>query len=301
MTEGCWLAEPVGRRFLGEGTDAFRMFASPTAWVDRFGGDLLVAAPTADDARRLAEESLRQPLAPDNPRVFGKRTVVRPGAGDTPELLYGGDSAAPGIARETGLLFEVNCVAGYSPGLFCDQRANRVFLRRARPRKVLNCFAYTCAFSAAAAAVGAETCSVDLSRRILAWGRRNFEHNGFSTRGHRFLSDDVLAVLPRLARRGERFDAIILDPPTFSRSAKGRVFRVERDFPMLLESAAACAAPGAWMLLSTNCSRIQSAELRQMALRRARCLRRNATFDVEPVPPDFRGGPAATTLWLRLG
>ena len=82
---------------------------------------------------------------------------------------------------------------------------------------------------------GAETVSVDLSRRSLTRGEENFERNGIDPKaGHRFFADDVLAFLPRLARRGEKFDAIMLDPPTFSRNQKGAAFQVQRDFGQLV-------------------------------------------------------------------
>src|SRR4029077_8305013 len=108
--------------------------------------------------------------------------------------------------------------AGYSVGLFVDQRENRRYVREMEPKRLLNCFAYTCSFSVAAAAGGAQTVNVDLLKKNLARGRENFALNALSTADHRFIADDVRPVLRRLARRGEKFDMIILDPPTFSRS-----------------------------------------------------------------------------------
>ena len=144
--------------------------------------------------------------------------------------------------------------AGYSVGLFVDQRENRRYLRQVAPKRLLNCFAYTCSFSVAAASVGAKTVNVDLSKKSLARGRENFALNSLPTNDHRFIADDVLSVLPRLARKGEKFDMIILDPPTFSRSHRGKAFQVESDFEKLLLAALEVADRRAHILLSTNCS-----------------------------------------------
>src|SRR5262249_20095902 len=141
------------------------------------------------------------------------------------------------IVTERHLRFGIDFTAGYSAGLFLDQRENRSHLRRIAPRRLLNCFAYTCSFSVAAASAGALTLNIDLSSKSLGRGRDNFALNNLSTVDQRFIADDVFAVLPRLARRGEKFDAIILDPPTFSRSHEGKAFQVERDFEKLLLGA----------------------------------------------------------------
>ncbi len=134
--------------------------------------------------------------------------------------------------------YGLDFAGGYSAGLFIDQRANRARLRALKPKRLLNTFAYTCSFSVVAALAGAETLSVDLSRRSLTRGEENFQRNGLDPKaGHRFIADDVLAVLPRLARRGEKFDAIILDPPTFSRNQAGAAFQVQRDFDRLVTLA----------------------------------------------------------------
>ena len=154
---------------------------------------------------------------------------------------------------------------------FLDQRDNRRALRaRVRPGvKVLNCFAYTCAFSVAAAAAGARTVSVDLSRRSLDWGKENFRLNGLdpaADAGHDFLAGDVFEWLRRLARQGRRFGGVVLDPPTFSRDRKGRVFRVEDDFGALVALAAALLVPGGWMLCSTNARTLTAAGFRRAVM-----------------------------------
>jgi 23S rRNA (cytosine1962-C5)-methyltransferase len=201
---------------------------------------------------------------------------------------------------ERTLSFGIDFGAGYSVGFFIDQRENRRFVRNAAPATLLNCFAYTCSFSVAAATVGAKTVNVDLSKKSLARGRENFALNSLPTTDHRFLADDVMSVLPRLARKGEKFDVIILDPPTFSRSHTGKAFQVERDFETLLLAALEVAERNAKILLSTNCATLQERALEVMGRFCLKATRRAGEFHREPRLPDFPPGAGAATLWLSL-
>ena len=199
--------------------------------------------------------------------------------------------------------FGLDFGAGYSAGLFLDQRANRAVARTGDVRRLLNTFAYTCSFSVAAALAGAETVSVDLSKKSLDRGRENFALNGLdpiAERGHRFLADDVLEVLPRLARRGEKFDAIILDPPTFSRGNKGRKFQIEHDLEALFLAALEVAAPRARVLLSTNCTRLDRRALESIARYGLKIGRRAGDLHSEPELPDIPAAQCAQTLWVTL-
>src|SRR5437773_1144212 len=105
---------------------------------------------------------------------------------------------------------------------------------------------------ATAVRFGATTVNIDLSKKSLERGRENFELNSLATIDHRFIADDLLAVLPRLARKGEKFDMIILDPPTFSRAPGGKTFHVENDFEKLLVNALELAERDSRILLSTT-------------------------------------------------
>ncbi|MGB8168331.1 MAG: hypothetical protein WCF18_12610, partial [Chthoniobacteraceae bacterium] len=107
-------------------------------------------------------------------------------------------------------------------------------------------------------------------------------------------------VIPRLARRGERFDCIILDPPTFSRGNKGRRFQVERDLEALLQAALEIATPRARILLSTNCTRLTRRELERIARFALKFQRQTADFHNEPELPDIPRDAGAQTLWLSL-
>lgn len=229
-------------------------------------------------------------------RIYARHLVVGPGKDDTPTLLRGTpDGGLVTLVKEHGLSYEVDFRGGYSCGLFLDQRANRQCLRERSPARVLNTFSYTCSFSVAAASVGSQTVSLDIAKVALERGRRNFTHNGLSLDGHRFIADDVLDVFPRLVRRGEKFDAIILDPPTFSRGRAGRPFRVERDMASLIELAVQCATPRASILISTNCTSLSPAELRRFGA----AIVPRARFITTEALPDL-SQHTASTLWMEL-
>ena len=169
-----------------------------------------------------------------------------------------------------------------------------------RPKTLLNCFAYTCAFSVTAARDGAKTVSIDLSKKSLARGRENFELNEISSEGHRFIAEDVIAFLPRLARKGEKFDVIILDPPTFSRTHRGKAFQVERDFETLLQQALELSERDGKILLSTNCTTLSERALEVMARYCLKATRRAGSLHSQPALPDFPHGIGARTVWLTL-
>src|SRR5207247_9759159 len=84
--------------------------------------------------------------------------------------------------------------------------------------ELLNTFAYTCGFSVCAAKAGARTTSLDLSRKYLEWGKRNFALNGLKTSAQAFIAGDVFDWLRLMAMKRRQFDMIAIDPPTFSQS-----------------------------------------------------------------------------------
>jgi 23S rRNA (cytosine1962-C5)-methyltransferase len=124
--------------------------------------------------------------------------------------------------------------------------------------------------------------------------------NGLPTMGHSFIADDVMAVLPRLARKGEKFDAIILDPPTFSRSPRGKTFHVENDFEKLLVDSLELTERNSHVLVSTNCSTLHEHALEVMARYALKAARRAGTFRRSPPLPDFPPGTGASSIWLIL-
>lgn len=293
---GNWISPQLAETLLAEGTNAFRIASGHGFWIERFGETALISLRPGPDAKTLADSIAQTGWNPK--RVFLRYLVRNPGEKDTPVLLSGDAQSSPlETVSESGLLYELDFSASYSPGLFPDQRLNRLFLRELKPRRVLNTFAYTCAFSVAAASVGAETVSVDVSKSSLQRGRRNFELNQISPDGHRFVPEDVPTFLRRLIKRGETFDAIILDPPTFGRSDAGKTFRFERDFPALLECAHQLSAPTGAILLSTNFTAWDEAALIECA---RGILPSKTKFYQIPAPPDFFGNAPSATVWALL-
>jgi len=199
---------------------------------------------------------------------------------------------------ESGLEFEIDFRAGYSPGLFLDQRINRNKLRGlARDRTLLNTFSYTCAFGVAAAIGGASTVNLDLSRHYLDWGKRNYEINRISLDNHDFIYGDVFDWLGRFQRRGRKFDLIILDPPTFSRDRKSKVFRIQDDYGNLAILAANCLNREGLLFCSTNFRGMTFNEFLRI-LRTA--IDRPFKAVAGSMPPDFTGDKYLKTVWMNF-
>ncbi len=217
-------------------------------------------------------------------------------------VLRSGDASLPltTVVTEAGVRYGLDFAAGYSHGLFLDQRANRAKVRAMRPKRALNTFAYTCSFSVVAAMAGAETMSVDLSRKSLDRGKENFALNNIDEKGHRFLADDTLDLLPILDSRKERFDLIILDPPTFSRGKNGRRWQVEQHFEDLLCAALELATLKCAILLSTNCTEFDSIALERMARVCVKSKRKTADYIRSSSLIDFPDGYGSSTLWVML-
>ena len=297
-----WLKPAQLAALTAAGTTAHRIASGPDGWIERLGDDALICfksdAARDDLAAALGEWCKTTAWQPH--RIFVK-FLPRQNQDRIAPTLLSGDPSLPftTTVTEAGARYALDFAAGYSHGLFLDQRANRAFLRRVSPGRVLNTFAYTCTFSVAAALAGAETLSVDLSKKSLDRGRENFSLNQLDTATrHRFIADDVLDVLPRLHRRGEKFDAIILDPPTFSRGNQGRRWQVEQHLEDLLSTALELATPKARILLSTNCTGISIRDLEGMARYCCKLHRRTVGFQRASQQEDFPPGHGATTIWL---
>jgi len=298
-----WVDPALLRDFQSEGTDSHRLCTIKDGWVERFGSDVLISFKSLSARQQLLEElqTWVDSIGFQVRRVFARFIPTKSERRESPALVVGdpGESLQT-VATEWYLRFGIDFATGYSPGLFLDQRENRRYVRHIAPRRLLNCFAYTCSFSVYAACSGASTLNIDLSKKYLARGRENFALNNLPTVDHRFIADEVRSVLPRLARRGEKFDAIILDPPTFSRSPGGKTFQVQHDFKSLLISALAVAEREAHVLVSTNCSVLSERALEVIARYCLKETRRAATFD-RPLPlPDFPPRSGASSIWLAL-
>jgi 23S rRNA (cytosine1962-C5)-methyltransferase len=302
MSSG-WIEAGLFRDFQTEGTDAHRLCTMEDGWVERFGNDVLISFKRVLVRERLIEE-LKQwadGIGFKVERIFARFVPRKSEQRDPPRLICGNPAEnLQTIATERRLKFGIDFGTGFSVGLFPDQRENRSFVRHVAPKRLLNCFAYTCSFSVSAAYVGATTLNIDLSKKSLARGRENFALNNLSTLGHHFIADDVMGVLPRLVRKGEKFDVVILDPPTFSRSPGGKTFHVENDFEKLLIDSLELTERNSHVLVSTNCSTLGEHALEVMGRYGLKAARRAGTFHRSPPLPDFPPGTGASSIWLTL-
>ena len=240
--------------------------------VDCLGDFLLAQAPramTSRDRKRVESLGRRVQVLGVYWKRLDRRVRDVAQVDASPRLVLGDPPEGELEIIENGLRYGIRFDEGYSIGLFLDQRENR---RRAlhgyvAPRweraaatdsspTFLNGFAYTCGFSVAAAAGGMRTTSVDLSKRYLEWGRENMRRNGLNPDEHDFLYGDVFDWLVRFRRQGRRFDWVALDPPTFSKSKKTGVFRVERDMERLVGLGLDLLPPGGTLLFSCNTQRL---------------------------------------------
>jgi 23S rRNA (cytosine1962-C5)-methyltransferase len=172
------------------------------------------------------------------------------------------------VVDEAGIRFRVELGQGLSTGLFVDQRDNRGRVRElSGGREVLNLFSYSCSFSVAAALGGARrVTSVDTSARALARGVENFRLNGLDPEKHGFVRQDAIEYLERAARRGARFDLIVLDPPSFATRDKSKVFSVGRDYAELATRVLAVLAPSGSLLAVTNHRKTRASTLRRILI-----------------------------------
>ncbi|HEX7568891.1 MAG TPA: class I SAM-dependent methyltransferase [Verrucomicrobiae bacterium] len=258
----------------------------------------------------------------------------------SPQLVFGAAAPERFEILENGVRYELSFNEGYSVGLFLDQRDNRrrwltghiaadfplmpegrvprvpvqsaydnSGTRGTRPSEtdleILNTFAYTCGFSVCAAKAGARVTSLDLSKKYLEWGKRNFALNDLDPAAHDFIYGDTFDWLRRLAKKGRAFDAVVLDPPTFSQSKEYGTFRAEKDYGKLVTAALPVLKPGGVLLASTNAADWSPEEFLadiETAVRAAK--RKILKRHYVPQPPDFpvsRDEPAyLKTVWLKI-
>lgn len=132
------------------------------------------------------------------------------------------------------LTFNLKLMGFKHTGLFPEQAYNWNYIREKikkanRPIKVLNLFAYTGAASIAALKEGAEVVHVDASRGMVDWAKENVKSNHLEDKNIRFLVDDVVKFVKREIRRENKYDIILMDPPSFGRGSKNEIWNIEKD------------------------------------------------------------------------
>lgn len=329
------LARALERRWaLGRGdtgpraTTAFRLVneegdALPRLAVDVYDAWLVAQlygddGPWADRARRervldalgaLGFDGVYLKVRPRQANVLvdPKRDDVAPAA---PVRGVAAPSELPVL--EEGMPLLVRLGDGLSTGVFLDQRGNRRRVRDLAQKlggaaRVLNLFAYTCGFTVAAALGGAKrTVSVDASAAALERGRANLAHAGLlDGRDHAFVAGDAFQWLARAANKGERFDVVVLDPPSYSTTKRGR-FVADSDYADLAAKTMAVVDEGGTLLACTNHRGISPARFRRVLFDAARAARRDVIqMRDTPEGADFpvaAGAVANTkTVFVKLG
>ena len=141
------------------------------------------------------------------------------------------------------LTFQLKPFSFKHTGLFPEQAANwdwfsDLIKKAGRPVKVLNLFAYTGGATIAAAAAGASVTHVDASKGMVTWAKENAASSGLADAPIRWIVDDCVKFVEREIRRGNRYDAIIMDPPSYGRGPKGEIWKIEESIHPLVKLCA---------------------------------------------------------------
>jgi 23S rRNA (cytosine1962-C5)-methyltransferase len=180
--------------------------------------------------------------------VTGVALQQRQGRGTAAEVIWG---EVPGelVVEEAGLKYLVQPLLNQNVGLFLDMAPTRRWLRNAAAgKRVLNLFAFTCAFSVAAIAGGAKrVVNNDMSKPSLDWGRRNHELNGHDLRLIRMLPHNMFKSWAKIRDAGP-YDIVVIDPPTNQRGS----FNAEKQYGQVLKRLVDFTAAGAEIVACLN-------------------------------------------------
>lgn len=228
----------------------------PGLVVDRYGDyaviqsyaeSLKVVIPMIVPALRACDHELRGILLREREESEGEGTLRT-------RLLWGEAPPEELVVQEHGLYVQADLYHGQKTGLFLDQRENRRTVEAlAGGCSVLNCFAYTGAFSLYALRGGAtQVISADIGRGLAEAAAANLALNRLDGSRHSFVTEDCFTMLERYHRMGQRFQVIILDPPSFARQ-KSSMHAALRAYTRLNALAMGCIEPGG-LLVSASCT-----------------------------------------------
>jgi 23S rRNA G2069 N7-methylase RlmK/C1962 C5-methylase RlmI len=282
--------EHLGRRFAREKIDCFRLFdwdiPEIRAVVDFYAGHLVVSEyerlQTGPDWLPRMARAAGEALGVPPEKVFTKKRRTLSAEGERYGAAPGGewdheaerrpvnDFKAAAVPRpdvrfpvnERDLRFWVNLGDFLDTGLYSDHRNTRQLVRREAPGSdFLNLFAYTGAFSCAAAAGGARTTTtVDRNATYTEWAGENLKLSGLQDARHRLVQYDVEAFLERTARENTRYTLAVVDPPSFyTDRTKNTAFDISQDHPRLLEDVLKVMVTGGVVYFSTNHQRFEPA------------------------------------------
>lgn len=245
-------------------TDCFRIYDRdikeyPLA-IDFYAGHFLVHYFSSDreneeprtDLAQEATQAINSIFSPAPDSIFWRTRFKRE---KTEQYEKAGEHKEFLTVHEWGIKFRVNLLDYLDTGLFLDHReTRRLIASNSKDKRVLNLFAYTCSFSVHAAIAGAAfTKSVDMSNTYTTWGRNNFAINSLSLKNNPIVRADCLKFLDEEIISGDRYDIIIIDPPTLSRSKKmEQMFDIQLDYVTLISKSLKLLSFGGTIYFSTN-------------------------------------------------
>lgn len=256
----------LSRRFRRQGIDCFRLYdwdiPEVRAVVDWYAGQVVIAEyerlQTGPQWLQRMAEAVAETLGLPMDRMHMKRRHTKTEEG--PRYSKMGSRGERFKVRERNLSFWVNLDDFLDTGLYSDHRETRVIVGElAKGKDFLNLYAYTGAFTCAAAAGGAKTtASVDRSATYINWARENLELNGLWGAQHALIQSDAAKYLAGVYREGRRFTLAFVDPPSFFQDrGNGVSFDINRDHPDMIKNALKVMTPGSTVFFSTNHQRFQ--------------------------------------------
>lgn len=256
----------LSKRFKREGIDCFRLYdwdiPEVRAVVDWYAGHVVVAEyerlQTGPEWLPQMAEAVAKVLnlMPDKVHIKRRHTNTKEG----PRYAKLDSKGVRFEVRERHLRFWVNLDDFLDTGLYSDHRDTRVIVEKlAKDQDFLNLYAYTGAFTCAAAAGNAKTTvTVDRSANYLKWAKDNLALNGLMGPQHTFVQSDAAKYLSDAYHDGRRFTLAFIDPPSFSRNEKEETsFDINRDHPDLIRSVLKVMVPGSTVLFSVNHQRFE--------------------------------------------
>ena len=217
------------------------------------------------------------------------------GQGRSDTRLMAGSVPEPHVVTEQGARYRVHVLKGQNHGLFLDMACGRQWLRdQAQDKRVLNLFAYTCAFSVAALQGGArEVVNLDMAAGALAIGQYNHQINGL--KGARFLSHDLFRSWGKVSRMGP-YDIVVADPPSYQKGS----FVATKDYARVVRRLPQLLTPGGQALLCLNAPELDERFLLDLVTTEAPGLQFVRRLDNPPVFADADPQRALKVMCWRM-
>lgn len=292
-------AAELRERFVPPETDAYRLLHGegdrmPGFVCDVYGAFAVLKTDGAGALawREAAAEALRPALEARGVRTLlyreSRRSARSTEDEDKATVAWGSPPPPRLVVHEHGMSLVVDLARGQKTGLFLDQRESRAYVRRiARGLKVLNLYAYTGGFSAAAGLGGATAVeSVDVASGALALAEETWRANGLDPARHHTHAADVPAHLASLARARARYDLVIADPPSFA-PHQDALDAALKSYRALHAACVTLLPPGGYYLAASCSSHVDRAAFMATAIEGARRARRTLQLlDAWGAPPD---------------